>query len=262
MKTERADRPTQKSYEDLVDAHRAGDRTALPEILRRCEGLIAQSARRVGRNRVSIHDDLLQEGRMGVVSAVEKYDRGRAQFVTYATKWIRARQLRYVMDNVRDFAALSTRELRHVFQKGPAARARREALGLPTDAESLAEDLDVSADIVRDFDARMQPQCDHDALVEAEDNDYARPHDNRDAVHDGGRDYGGGSEDKLAILARFRETLDHVEKYLFDHRLNPETLSLHTTLQQVGRRLGVSKERARQIEADLVDQIRGMQKVS
>jgi RNA polymerase sigma-32 factor len=194
--------------------------------------------------------DLIQEGNVGLVQALSRYDPYRGiRFSSYAQYWIRAMILRFLMDNYRLVRLGSTRAARQLFFQLRKERERLIKEGLQPKTRLIAERLNVSEKEVIAVDRHMRaPAMSIDApLKEGEgralvdiigDADESGPENNvlRGQLQD-------VVKEKLGIFA---ETLhDERELAIWHERLVAhEPLSLSA----LGQRFGVSKERIRQLE--------------
>jgi RNA polymerase sigma-32 factor len=194
--------------------------------------------------------DLIQEGNVGLVQALSRYDPYRGiRFSSYAQYWIRAMILRFLMDNYRLVRLGSTRAARQLFFQLRKERERLINEGLQPKTRLIAERLSVPESEVIAVDRHMRaPALSIDApLVDGEgraladvmpDEEVLGPEANvaRGQIHEIVRQ-------KLAVFA---ETLhDERELAIWHQRLmapEPESLSA------LGERFGVSKERIRQLE--------------
>jgi RNA polymerase sigma-32 factor len=101
--------------------------------------------------------DLIQEGNMGLVEALSRYDPYRGiRFSSYAQYWIRAMILRYLMDNFRMVRLGSTRHGRKLFFQLNKEKKRLESMGITPSAKALAEALDVPEQEVVNVDQHMR----------------------------------------------------------------------------------------------------------
>jgi RNA polymerase sigma-32 factor len=202
--------------------------------------------------------DLVQEGNVGLVKAVQKFDPYRGvKLSTYSGWWIRAYILKYILNNWRLVKIGTTQNQRKLFFNLRKQRAALVAAGVDPTPERIAKELDVSPKEVVEMEIRMSsPDMSLDAPL-GEDGDDARTR--LDLIED---DFGGPEDsvdskefktllqDKLLV---FGADLEGREQEIFSERLLSDEPA---TLQQLGERWGVSRERARQIEKRLVLRLR------
>lgn len=189
-------------------------------------------------------DDLVSEGCLGLMEAVRRFEVSRGnRFSTYAVWWVRAHLRRYALANRRIVAMPSTRGARRVL--GSMARVRRDLCqreGRPVDRGELAEALGVSTSDV--------------ALVEAAYAGRDVPVGPTDEL--GSRDLASEAPSPEQLAADAEEALQHRravaealaslsdrERTIVEHRLLDDE---RTSLQALGERFGVSRERVRQIQ--------------
>ncbi len=249
----------EEEYELAVRWAEDGDKDAARKLVTsnlRLVVKIAHEYRRAYQNLL----DLVQEGNVGLVKAVQKFDPYRGvKLSTYSGWWIRAYILKYILNNWRLVKIGTTQNQRKLFFN---LRKQREALvaaGVDPTPERIAKELDVSPKEVVEMDRRMSsPDVSLDAPLGNDDgdgtrtrldlieDDFADPEDNVDAVH-----FKTLLQDKLQT---FGADLEGREQEIFRDRLMSDEPA---TLQEFGNRWGVSRERARQIEKRLVLRLRG-----
>ncbi|MFL5250623.1 MAG: RNA polymerase sigma factor RpoD/SigA [Myxococcales bacterium] len=205
--------------------------------------------------------DLVQEGNVGLMHAVRKYDPGRGvKLSSYAAWWIRAYILRYLMDNWRMVKLGTTQAQRKLFFNLRKEQEKLLAQGFDAAPKLLAERLDVSEQDVQEMDQRLSN--DEFSL----DTPVSGGEDARQTYADRLAEGSKPAEEALADeelrrifkekLAEFGKTLtDPKEIYLFEHRLGVSD-GEPKTLQEVGNKFGFTRERARQLEARLTDRLR------
>ncbi len=215
---------------------------------------IAYEYRRAYRNMM----DLVQEGNIGLMQAVKKYDPYRGvKLSSYAAWWIRAYMLRFILNNWRMVKLGTTQAQRKLFFNLNKEKARLAAMGIePTHAE-LAKRLDVDEKDVIEMDKRLaRSDASLDTPVnEADGRQMARVE--LLPTHTTGPDVATeGAELSVLVrehLAEFRKTIKDKELIIFDERLAADEPQ---TLQQLGDRFGVSRERVRQLEVRLTNKLR------
>jgi RNA polymerase sigma-32 factor len=204
--------------------------------------------------------DLVQEGNVGLVYAVHKYDPHRGiKLATYASWWIRAYILKFILSNARLVKLGTTQAQRRLFFGLRREKAKLEGSdGTPAEVHQLAAALSVSEAEVVEMERRLS----------AGDASLDEPR-RGDDVHD--RPRGDGMSAPLAerpdaevetrelslVLDRelraFRSTLTGRDVEIFNGRLVSEEA---TTLAEFAQRFGVSRERVRQLEGRLKQRLR------
>jgi RNA polymerase sigma-32 factor len=215
---------------------------------------IAYEYRRAYKNMM----DLIQEGNIGLMQAVKKYDPYRGvKLSSYAAWWIRAYMLRFILNNWRLVKLGTTQAQRKLFFNLNKEKARLSALGIePTDAE-IAKRLNVSESEVAEMDKRLaRSDASLDASVgESDGRSVSRvelmpsPGSTPDQIAEGAE----LSELLHGRLSEFREKLTGKDVIIFDKRLVADE---PLTLQELGDEFGVSRERVRQLEARLTGKLR------
>jgi RNA polymerase sigma-32 factor len=207
--------------------------------------------------------DLIQEGNVGLMHAVQKYDPFRGvKLSSYAAWWIRAYILRYLMDNWRMVKLGTTQAQRKLFFNLRKEQERLLAQGFEAAPKLLAERLDVSEQDVREMDQRLaNDEFSIDAPVLGAEGEARQTHGDRLVQS------GAPIDEQLAdreLRRIFKEKLAEFgkgitaekERFLFDNRIAPRDDREPMTLQQIGDVWGVTRERARQLEARLTDKLR------
>jgi RNA polymerase sigma-32 factor len=204
--------------------------------------------------------DLVQEGNLGLLRAVQKYDPYRGvKLSTYSGWWIRAYVLKHILNNWRLVKIGTTQNQRKLFFN---LRKQREALiraGIDPTAENIAKELDVSTEEVVEMQKRMAaPDASLNAPLGTDD-EGGIPRTRLDLLEDAGEDPEGevaGDQFKRMLYDKLRifgATLEGREAEIFTQRLVADE---PITLQEFGDRWGVSRERARQIEKRMVLRLR------
>ena len=215
---------------------------------------LAHEYTRAGKNLL----DLIQEGNVGLVQAVEKYDPNRnVKLSSYAAWWIRAYILRYILQNARIVRLGTTATQRKLFFNLRKEKAKLERMGFVPTTDRVAKAMRVPEHEVIDMEQRLgAPDASLDAPVDRDD-DHARSRlDLIESV--------GARPDTIAEDGEFRERLHEVlvafgqrlkgrDRELFEQRLMTDE---PRTLQELGDSFGISRERTRQLEMRLTARLK------
>jgi RNA polymerase sigma-32 factor len=204
--------------------------------------------------------DLIQEGNIGLMQAVKRYDPYRGvKLSSYAAWWIRAYILRFILNNWRLVKLGTTQAQRKLFFNLRKKRNELQALGIdPTNAE-IAKQLDVPENEVEEMDARLQAsEKSLDAPVGDSEGRAIAKVDMMPSTGEGPEALLADGELQALLkdkLTEFRKTLVGKDKELaiFEDRLVADE---PLTLQELGDRFGISRERVRQLEQRLTGRLR------
>jgi RNA polymerase sigma-32 factor len=217
---------------------------------------IAYEYRRAHKNLL----DLVQEGNIGLIQAVSKFDPYRGvKLSSYAAFWIRAYILKFILNNWRLVKIGTTQAQRKLFFNLRKEREKLEQLGFQPTAALLAEKLDVPEKEVIEMERRLAaPEASLDAPIGSGNDeegtrtrlDYLPSEDDRPDRAVAQSEFSQLLRSKLEAFAR---TLEGREQTIFRERwLTDEPL----TLQEIGDRYQVSRERARQLERRMLDRLK------
>lgn len=199
--------------------------------------------------------DLIQEGNTGLVKAVRKFDPDRGvKLSSYASFWIRAYILKFIMENWRLVKIGTTQTERRLFFTLSREKERMVAIGLDPRPDLIAAHLDSSEEEVAEMMQRLT--ADEVSLSPAEgEDDYAsiasRLADQRQSVEDA-LAASQVARDFSRQLKAFRNRLCGKEAEIFDRRILSED---PVTLRELGAKYDVSRERVRQIQAAIVQRL-------
>ena len=208
---------------------------------------VANEFARASRNLL----DLIQEGNIGLMEAVKKFDPYQGiRFPSYAVWWVRAYIIRHLMNNWRLVKVGTTQAQRKLFFNLKKESDRLEAEGFGPQPRLLAQRIGVKESEVREMQERMAHSEYSLEQPAAPDSDISL----QDVLPDSGRnpeeataesEWRSFAQDKVH---EFSATLEGKEREIFENRLLAEEPQ---TLQEIGDRLGISRERVRQIETAL-----------
>ncbi|NLZ17752.1 MAG: RNA polymerase factor sigma-32 [Desulfobulbaceae bacterium] len=200
--------------------------------------------------------DLVQEGNVGLVQATKKFDPYRGvKFSYYAAYWIRAYILKFIMDNWRLVKIGTTQAQRKLFFSLNKEKKLLESQGFKPDVKLLAERLNVKESEVVEMSQRMDNwDVSLEAPVRSDSEDEQKSFLPSD---------GPGIEEMVAsqqmrerlgsVLAAIDDKLNDKERMILQDRLLTDEPK---TLQTIADEFGISRERVRQIEANLLKKLR------
>ncbi len=200
--------------------------------------------------------DLIQEGNVGLMQAVRKFDPYRGyKFSYYASFWIKAYIIKFIMDNWKLVKIGTTQAQRKLFFNLRKEKERLEAQGIEASPKLLSHRLDVKESEILEMDQRLNSwEISLDSPLKDDSEDTHKsflPSD--DLPVD---DQLADQEAKAILhekLTLFKEQLKGKEAVIFEKRLLTDE---PMTLQEIGDRFGISRERVRQIESRLKKKLR------
>ncbi|WP_456384616.1 sigma-70 family RNA polymerase sigma factor [Desulfolithobacter sp.] len=200
--------------------------------------------------------DLIQEGNVGLVQATKKFDPYRGvKFSYYAAYWIRAYILKFIMDNWRLVKIGTTQAQRKLFFGLNKEKKLLEAQGFKPDVKLLADRLNVKESEVIEMSQRMD---NWDVSLESPVRNDSEDEQKNFLPFEGpgieeivaGREM---QEKIRAILSSLNDRLNDKEKMILESRLLSDE---PRTLQAIADEFGISRERVRQIEVNLLKKLR------
>jgi RNA polymerase sigma-32 factor len=204
--------------------------------------------------------DLIQEGNVGLMKAVANYDPYKGTRLSYyASWWIRSYILKFLLDNFRLVKVGTTQAQKKLFYNLMREKDRLEAQGIQPGTKLLADTLNVREKDVSEMSLRLSSRGGEFSIDQPMHGENGESRAPRDALVD----QSVGAEESLAQeqlrsilsdhISEFVKTLNEKERIVFQERLMNEDPK---TLQEVADQFGITRERARQIEAKVIEKLR------
>jgi RNA polymerase primary sigma factor len=244
---------TAEEERDVARRARAGDEQALDQLVRANLRFVVSVAKRYANQGMPI-EDLINDGNLGLIKAAQRFDVDRGyKFISYAVWWVRQSILQSLSNNSR-IVRVPLNRAAVLFKIGKATRELDQDLGrLPT-PEEIAARIDLPVDEVIDtmgipntyvsLDERLSEDESDNAFVDyLEDDAVVLPDEHTD-------------REMLSLdLARALKTLTERERIIMEmyYGLNGEE---PITLEEIGKRLGLTRERIRQIKELAIQRLR------
>jgi RNA polymerase sigma-32 factor len=231
------------------------DKAALATLIHAHLGLVIKIATEF-RNSGPSMEDLIQEGHVGLTIAARRFDPSKAtRLATYATYWIRACMMEYVVRSHGPVRIGTTRSQRKIFFGLGRARRRLEREGQTASSDLLANLLGVPAEDVEHMSTRLSG---HDVSLDAPRSiDDERKTSNTLASEGPTQEdmFADGQEEdsRKAMLNEALKQLDPRERAILKAR---HMSARPITLGALGKRFGISRERVRQLELRAVAKLR------
>ncbi len=246
----------EEEHELAVRVRDTGDQEAAFRLISSHLRLVVKIAMDFQRRWMQNVQDLIQEGNVGLMKAVRKFDPDKGiKFSYYAAFWIKAYILKYIMDNWRMVKIGTTQTQRKLFYNLNKERQRLTSMGFDPSTSALSESLGVSEAEIEQMDQRLSKQDMSLDIQVGDDSDTTRL-DFLPALGPGIEEALGTSQISALLLDNLKTlapTLSDKEQAILNERLLSDS---PVTLREIGDRYGVTRERVRQIEARLLEKLR------
>ena len=236
---------TSEEEVDLAKKMAAGDENAKRKLAEANLRLVVSIAKRyVGRGMLFL--DLIQEGNLGLIKAIDKFDYEKGfKFSTYATWWIRQAITRAIADQARTIR-IPVHMVETINKYVRISRQLLQELGRDPKPEEIAERMGITIEKIREIQKiSLDPVSLETPIGEEEDSHLG------DFVEDEGALSPPESAAFMLLKKQLEEVLDTLtdrEKKVLALRFGLDD-GRSRTLEEVGKEFGVTRERIRQIEA-------------
>lgn len=242
--------PEREAY--LAEQIALGNKAAKDELIEANLRLVVSIAKRhVGKGMYFL--DLIQEGNLGLIKAVEKFDYSKGyKFSTYATWWIRQAITRAIADQARTIR-IPVHMVETIHKVSRTARQLLQELGREPNTEEIAERLGMTAEKVREIMKIAQDPVSLETPIGEEEDSHLGDfvEDNDSPAPSDSASYSLLREQLCNIL----NTLTPREAQVIRLRFGLED-GRPRTLEEVGKQFKITRERIRQIEAKALRKLR------
>ena len=242
--------PEREKY--LAEQIALGDKAAKDELIEANLRLVVSIAKRhVGKGMYFL--DLIQEGNLGLIKAVEKFDYSKGyKFSTYATWWIRQAITRAIADQARTIR-IPVHMVETIHKVSRTARQLLQELGREPTTDEIAERLGMTADKVREIMKIAQDPVSLETPIGEEEDSH---------LGDFVEDNDSPAPSESASYSLLREQITNILNTLTPREAEVIRLRFGLedgrprTLEEVGKQFKITRERIRQIEAKALRKLR------
>jgi RNA polymerase primary sigma factor len=249
---------TFEQEQELAKRVAEGDREARSRMIEANLRLVVAIGKRYAARGLPL-SDIIEEGNLGLIRAVEKFDYKRGlKFSTYATWWIKQAVERAITNQVRTIR-LPVHVSEKVYQYGRTEKKLKQQLGRNPFPEEIAEAMHLSIEKVRMFSQIMRETYSLDVIVMDDGDETFKDYLADDRAPS--PEAGSNEVSRRRQIDEWVSTLSGAERRVIELRygLNDDS---PWTLNSIGKRFGITRERIRQIEKKAIGRIREKTKIS
>ncbi len=244
---------TREQEQDLARKIRGGSQEALDQLVKANLRFVVSIAKQYANQGLSL-EDLINDGNLGLIKAAHRFDEKRGyKFISYAVWWIRQAMLQSLAEHSR-IVRLPLNRAGTLYRIGKVSRQLDQKLGRQPTAAEIAKQLDISVEEVEDT---MHIANTHVSL----DDPYSNDKDDNalvDYLTDDGQadpDEGTYSNALSEDMERALNTLTEREKLILTLYFGIDGED-PMTLEDIGKRLNLTRERIRQIKEKAIQRLR------
>lgn len=243
---------TKEEEENLANAIAAGDQEAKQQLIKHNLRLVVSIAKPYMGRGMSF-SDLIQEGNLGLIKAVDKYDVSRGfRFSTYATWWIKQSISRAIKEQARSIR-IPAHIIEFMSNIKKVERDFQQKYNRDPKVEEIAAILDVDIKKVKNAYASMQDATSLDIMVGDEEDTTIGSFVEDESV---ALDFSAiEDEDRNKAIQQVLQTLNERERNIIIYRFGLQG-NRAMTLEEIGKSMQLSKERIRQLEVKALEKLR------
>lgn len=244
---------TREEEQDLARRIKKGDKGALDQLVKANLRFVVSIAKQYSNQGLSL-EDLINDGNLGLIKAAHRFDEERGyKFISYAVWWIRQAMLQSLAEHSR-IVRLPLNRAGTLYRIGKASRQLDQELGRAPSASEIAKRLDISVEEVEDtmHIANTHVSLDDPYSNEKDDNalvDYLT--DDNQTMPDEDTYSNALVDDMEKALNTLSDREKHILSLYFG--LNGDE---PMTLEEIGKELGLTRERIRQIKEKAIQRLR------